>query len=98
MRVNPLALVALLVLAFAAGLGIAQFIGREAAAPDLRDTDRIERDRRAVFSPRVRRDPFFVQEQRKGVEAMEAHCRETGEMCPESRAARESFERLLADG
>lgn len=43
---------------------------------------------RAVYSPRVLSDPYFLEQQRKGVEALEAHCRQTGEMCAEARAGR----------
>ena len=47
---------------------------------------------RNVFSPRVRSDPYFLDQQRKNVEALELHCRETGESCAEARAARRWLE------
>ena len=43
---------------------------------------------RAVYSPNIRDDPYFLDHQRKGIEALEAHCRRTGEMCAEARVAR----------
>lgn len=49
---------------------------------------------RDVFSPRVRSDPYFLDRQRENVEALEAHCRETGEPCAEARAARRRLDEL----
>lgn len=43
---------------------------------------------RNAYSPKVLGDPYFLDEQRKGAEALEAHCLDTGEMCAEARAAR----------
>lgn len=51
-------------------------------------------DRRAVFSPRVLSDPSFLERQREGVEALEAHCRKTGEFCAEALAARKRLAEL----
>lgn len=48
---------------------------------------------RNAYSPKVLSDPYFVDEQRKGAEALEAHCRDTGEMCAEARAARRWVEK-----
>jgi hypothetical protein len=48
---------------------------------------------RAVYSPALLRDPWFRDQQRKNVEALESHCRRTGELCPESRSARLAYER-----
>ena len=52
---------------------------------------------RDVFSPSIRRDPWFVDRQREGVEALEAYCARTGESCPEARAARRGLAELEAD-
>ena len=51
---------------------------------------------RAVYSPKVLSDPYFLDEQRKGVKALEAHCRETGEMCAEARAGRQWLDERTA--
>ncbi|HEY6816687.1 MAG TPA: hypothetical protein VI168_14200 [Croceibacterium sp.] len=51
---------------------------RAAAAPAVRD----------VYSPALRSDPWFIERQRAGIEALESHCRESGENCAEARAAR----------
>ena len=47
---------------------------------------------RAVYSPDVLRDPWFIERQRENVEALEEHCRQTGEMCAEARQARGAIE------
>lgn len=49
---------------------------------------------RNVFSPSVRDDPYFLGKQREGVEALEAHCRRTRELCAEARAARRRLDEL----
>jgi len=51
---------------------------------------------RDVFSPSIRRDPWFVERQREGIEALEAYCARTGENCPEARAARRGLAKLEA--
>jgi hypothetical protein len=43
---------------------------------------------RQVFSPNVRDDPYVRARLREQVEALEAHCDSTGELCAEARAAR----------
>jgi hypothetical protein len=48
---------------------------------------------RAVYSPALLRDPWFRDQQRKNVEALESHCRGTGELCDEARSARSAYER-----
>ena len=47
---------------------------------------------REVFSPKILDDPYFVEQQRVNIEALERTCRETGEMCAEARAARRWLE------
>ena len=48
---------------------------------------------RDVYSPALRSDPWFLEKQREGYEALERQCRQTGEYCAEAREAR----RLLAE-
>jgi hypothetical protein len=81
-------------IAFPAGLLVAGFAedpaDRRRAAPSgsaaVRD----------VYSPALRSDPWFVDRQREGVEALERHCARTGESCPEARAARRRLATLEA--
>jgi len=63
------------------------------------ETDRPARtrppaDRRAMFSPDVRGDPYVLDQLRQQVEALEVHCRRTGEMCAEARGARQRIDEL----
>jgi hypothetical protein len=44
------------------------------------------------YSPQVTSDPYFVEQQRKGLEALERSCRTTGTYCREAAQLR----RLLA--
>ena len=71
-------------IAFPAGMMFAESdVGREvrrapagaAAMPNL-------------YSPKVLDDPYFVEQQRKNVEALERMCNESGEMCYEASEAR----------
>jgi hypothetical protein len=55
---------------------------RTRAAPPAAGTGR------AVYSPKVLSDPYFLEQQRKGAEALETRCRAAGEMCAEAGAAR----------
>jgi hypothetical protein len=75
-------------LAFPAGLWLAG--EREPRGPSARQPA----ERRAVFSPDVFGDPYVIQELERQVEALEAHCRSTGEMCAEARGARRRTEEL----
>jgi hypothetical protein len=43
---------------------------------------------RAVYSPKVLSDPWFLDRQRDNVAALERACADRGEMCDESRSAR----------
>ena len=52
---------------------------------------------RAMYSPSIRNDPYFLEQQRKGIEALEAECRRTGAFCAEARQARRRLEDLAAD-
>jgi hypothetical protein len=51
---------------------------------------------RDMFSPSVRSDPWFLQRQREGIEALERYCAQTGESCPEARAARRRLAEIEA--
>jgi hypothetical protein len=51
---------------------------------------------RNMFSPSVRGDPWFLDRQREGVEALERYCRRTGQSCAEARAARHRLSELEA--
>jgi hypothetical protein len=53
---------------------------------------------REILSPTIRNDPYFLDRQRQGIEALEAHCRRSGEMCAEARAARRRFDELGKQG
>ena len=43
---------------------------------------------RKFYSPQIYNDPYVEERWRKGVEALEAQCRHSGERCTESKAAR----------
>ncbi len=51
-------------------------------------------DRREMFSPDVRGDPYVQEQLRQQVEILEAHCRRTGEMCREAAGARRRLDDL----
>ena len=74
---------------FPAGLWVA---GRDGA--DRPPTRQSQADRRAMFSPDVRGDPYVLDQLRQQVEALEVHCRRTGEMCAEARGARQRIDEL----
>ena len=76
-------------IAFPAGLWVA---GQSEA--DEQPAPRPSATMRAMFSPDVRGDPYVQNQLRQQVEALEAHCRRTGEMCAEARAARRRQEQL----
>lgn len=52
---------------------------------------------RDMFSPSIRDDPWFLERQREGVEALEGYCARTGENCAEARAARRRLSQLETD-
>ena len=52
---------------------------------------------RAMYNPSIRDDPYFLEQQRKGIEALEAECRRTGSFCAEARRARRRLEDLAAE-
>jgi hypothetical protein len=72
-----------LAIAFPAGM---IFAGR--GEPDRLPQAESDAGNRQVFSPRVLEDPHFRAQQRRNVEALERHCRESGELCAEAEGAR----------
>jgi hypothetical protein len=52
---------------------------------------------RAMYSPSISGDPYFFDQQLKGIEALEAECRRTGAFCAEARQARRRLEDPAAD-
>ena len=89
--------------------GVALLIGAAVALPvgvvigrlgDAEPVSSVSRpgtaDMRDMFSPSVRTDPYFLDRQREGVEALERHCARTGESCFEARAARQRLSELEA--
>ncbi|WP_156457750.1 hypothetical protein [Altererythrobacter sp. Root672] len=50
--------------------------------------------RREIFSPKILSDPYFLEQQRRNVEALEDVCRRTGQSCREAREARHWLEKL----
>lgn len=88
-----LALLVGAVIAFPAGL---MFAGLRSGSD--RSVPPAQRDAplRDVFSPSISSDPWFVSRQREGVEALERHCAQTGELCAEARAARAQLAELEA--
>jgi hypothetical protein len=43
------------------------------------------------YSPTIAHDPYVVEQQRKGVEALERSCRETGQYCAEAAQLRQAL-------
>ena len=80
-------------LAFPAGMMVAG--SRDEARPAVinRPADAAMRD---MFSPSIRRDPWFLARQREGIEALESYCARTGESCPEARSARRRLAEIEA--
>jgi len=76
-------------IAFPAGMMVAgSQTGSDRARPAVRRDTAAMRD---MFSPSVRQDPWFAERQRAGVEALERYCAQTGQSCPEARAARHAL-------
>lgn len=81
-------------IAFPAGMMVAGPAGRpDGAGPGA---PRASAPMRNMFSPSIRDDPWFLERQREGVEALEGYCARTGESCPEARAARRRLAELDA--
>ena len=77
-------------LAFPAGLIVAG-LGSPAPA-EHRPAAAAAGPMRNMFSPSIDGDPWFIERQREGIEALERHCRQTGESCHEAREARRWLE------
>jgi hypothetical protein len=76
-----------LAIAFPAGM---MFAGRQrAAAPAPAGSA----ERRQAYSPVIRRDPYFVAQQRQNLVLLERQCRATGDLCHEARQVRAWLER-----
>jgi hypothetical protein len=80
-------------LALPAGVLLGRLGGDDPPSPPA---PRGEATARNMFSPSVRTDPYFLESQRKGVEALERYCARTGESCAEARAARRRLDELQA--
>ena len=78
-----LVLAAGMALAFKAGM----IVGEDSEQPRAARPDDAARVREA-YSPRVLDDPYFLEQQRRNVEALEQGCEERGELCAEARQAR----------
>lgn len=81
-------------IAFPAGMMVAGQGGRsDGAGPRA---PRASATMRNMFAPSIRDDPWFLEHQREGVEALEGYCARIGESCPEARAARRRLAELEA--
>ena len=81
-------------IAFPAGMMVARSHGgADRARPAVRRDAAGMRD---MFSPSIRQDPWFLDRQRAGVEALERYCAQTGESCAEARAARRALAEMDA--
>ena len=78
-------------LAFPVGLWIAGKGGGAGEPPERRPPTAVGR---AMYSPGIRDDPYFLEQQRKGIDALEAECRRTGDFCAEARQARRRLDDL----
>ena len=41
------------------------------------------------YSPQITSDPYFIEQQRKGLEALQSNCRKTGAYCKEAGQLRQ---------
>jgi hypothetical protein len=76
-----------LVGAFVAGVVVAS-----AAVTESETRSRVNRGNAALlnpFSPNPMSDPYFIEQERKNVEALERTCRETGQYCNEAAQMRQ---------
>ena len=78
-----LVLAAGMALAFGAGV----MVGDQASLPPPARIGEAATMREA-YSPRVLEDPYFLDQQRRNVEALERSCDVSGELCAEARQAR----------
>jgi hypothetical protein len=61
---------------------------RQEGTPPRSNAPAAKADARNVYSPIVVKDPYVLDRQRRVVDALEAQCRDTGDHCPEAKAAR----------
>ena len=80
-------------IAFPAGMMLA---GSRDGSEDTPAPRRESASVRDVYSPAIRSDPWFLERQREGVEALERHCAQSGENCAVARAARQRLTELEA--
>lgn len=84
-----------LALGAAVALPIGMMLGGDGAnVPDRHPGPMASAPARAVYSPKVLSDPYFIEQQRLGVEALEKACRERGELCGEAREGRRWLDRV----
>lgn len=84
----------MLAVAFVAGI-IVSGLWQEREQPQVQWREETGADNgRNPYSPSIATDPAFRAQQRENVEALEAHCDSTGELCEEAHSAREAFARL----
>lgn len=81
-------------LAFPVGMWVAGKWESGAESPARRPSATVGR---AIYSPSIRDDPHFLDQQRKGIEALEAECRRNGAYCAEARQARQRLDGRAAD-
>ena len=81
--------------AFVVGLAVAFMAGllvASRAVTDYEARSRVNRAGGALFnpySPNPMSDPYFIEQQRKNVEALERACRQTGQYCNEAAQMRQ---------
>jgi len=78
-------------IAFPAGLLLGS--SGSGGGPEGRPASRSSGGFRAIYAPSIRDDPYFLEQQRQNVEALEQACRSSGEFCVEAQRVR----RLLSD-
>jgi len=81
-------LAAALALGAAIALPVGMMLGGDGAETPVAPAPRASATARALFAPKVLSDPYFIEQQRLGIEALEKACRERGELCEEARAGR----------
>jgi len=90
----------------AIALGCALLLGAAIAFPAglLLGGSGVERERsvparsggpfREVYSPSIYQDPYFLEQQRRNVAALQEACSVDGELCAEARQARERLREI----
>jgi len=75
--------------AFPAGMMLA----KRSAPAEARTARGSAVPRRAIYSPKVLSDPYFIEQQRRNIATLEQRCREAGELCAEADAGRRWLDR-----